>query len=329
MLALKTRLAISERRYGDAVDTIRMNYRLGRDVARPPFLVCGLIGIAIDGITNGTLIELIAAPDSPNLYWSLTELPQPLIDTREAARFELDFGPRMFPFLNRPVQTDHSPQEWNRLFTQAIRDLQSLGGSNHPPQNDLEAGLAATGVALLGYSHAKAQLIAEGMDRDSVERMAVGQVLAIYTEQVYRKFADDWVKLWYVPFSESRKRAEALENRLRAAQLLSGGEDREVIPLVNVLLPAIQAVRNAQVRLERDMAALRVIEALRMYAAEHEGKLPESLEEVTNVPLPLNPATGKPFLYRLEDATGILELPKSDRITGSTRRFEIQIAAKK
>ena len=92
MLALRTRLAIAEHRYDDAIEFMRQQYRLGHDVAKEPFLVCGLIGIAIDGIANGTIIELMANPDSPNMYWALTELPQPAIDLQSAVRFEMDFG---------------------------------------------------------------------------------------------------------------------------------------------------------------------------------------------------------------------------------------------
>ncbi len=121
MMALRTRLAIAEHRYDDAITTMQQQYRLGHDVAKVPFLVCGLIGIAIDSMSNGTLIDLIANPDSPNMYWALTELPQPPINLQPAARFEMDFGPRMFPFIDHAETAEHAPQEWNRLFTQAIR----------------------------------------------------------------------------------------------------------------------------------------------------------------------------------------------------------------
>ncbi len=332
ILSLQSRLATAERRYDDAIDAMRMNYRLGSDVAKEPFLVCGLIGIAIDGITNGTVTELIAAPDSPNLYWALTELPQPIIDLRSAVRFEIDFGPRTFPFIHHAETTDHSPQEWNRLLTQAIRDLQKAGGMTGwfggmpSVENDAAAGLAATAIALLGYPHAKQQLIAQGMDPERVEKMAVGQVIAIYTERTYQRFSEDWHKLWYVPFAEVDKREDPLVKRLAEARFFSNSQEREVLPLVSLLLPAMQAARTAQVRLERDVATLRVIEALRMYAADHDGRLPESLDAIDKVPVPDNPVTGQPFVYRLEGQTAILELPPSDRIPGYNRRFEIQIA---
>jgi hypothetical protein len=335
MMMLRTRLAVAERRYDDAVELMRQNYRLGTDVAKLPFLVCGLIGIAIDRMTNTTAVELIANPDSPNLYWALTEMPEPLIDLRPATRFEINFGPRMFPFIHNSETTDHSPQEWNRLLTQSFRDLQKAGGAGlmfgaaSTEGGDVGAGLAATVVGLLGYSHAKHVLVAQGMDRDRVEKMAVGQVIAIYTERTYRRFADDSEKVSLVPYSQMDKAADALDKRLSAASPTGSSEEREVIPIVSLLLPAMQAARKAQVRLDRDVAALRVIEAIRMYAASHDGRLPARLEDINEVPVPVNPATGKPFAYRLQGATAILELPPSDKVSGGDIRYEIQIANKK
>lgn len=329
VLAVRTRLAVAEHRYDDAIDVMRMNYRLGVDIANPPFLVCGLIGLAVAGIANDTLIELVAASDSPNMYWALTELPSPLIDLGPAVRYELDFGPRVFPFIHHAETTERAPEEWNRLLKQATGDFQLIMSNVPTSRDSVTSGLYATGLALVGYSHAKERLIAQGMERDRVDKMAVGQVMAIYTERQYLRLANGFERLWHVPFWELRKYERAAMDELKAADMRSGDADREVLPIASQLLPAINSARTAQVRLEREIAAFRVIEALRMYAAEHDGKLPETLEEVTSVPIPLNPATGKPFLYRLEDATGILELPKSDRVTGSNRRFEIQIAAKK
>jgi hypothetical protein len=55
-------------------------------------------------------------------------------------------------------------------------------------------------------------------------------------------------------------------------------------------------------RLDRRIAALRCVEALRMYAAD-KGRWPAKLDDVTAVPIPLDPATGKPFDYRVEGDT--------------------------
>lgn len=326
MLALRTRLAIAERRYDDAIDTMRTNYRMARNFATAPFLISGLIGIAEANITNLTVLDLVAAPDSPNLYWALSELPQPFVDLRPAHRFEMEFGLRMFPFIQNAGSTERSPDEWNRLYTEAVKDLSTLGGGGPQNLNEVGAGVIATAIGLAGYPHAKATLIADGIDRDRVEQMSVGQVMAIYSERMYQRYANDMEVSWYVPYWEFSQYDRKVDQRLRDARPLGGGAEREVLPIVSNLLPAVQAARNAQMRMERDLAAIRVIEALRLYAAANEGKLPETLDAVTQVPVPLNPATGKPFVYRLEEQTAIIELPKSDGIPNHTRRFEIKIA---
>jgi hypothetical protein len=342
MLMLRTRLAIAEKRYDDAVTSMRNQYRIGSDVAKMPFLICGLVGLVIDGMNNSTLIELIASQDSPNMYWALSGLPQPLIDLRPIMQFEMDDGPRIFPFVDRTETAQHAPQEWNRLFAQTIGEFSKTGfdfrgGNNGKELGGAQAGVAATGLALVGYPHAKARLIAQGMDRDRIEKMAVGQVIAIYTERVYHKLSDDYEKLWYIPFADMLKVWDSLEKRMGDAKPFGRSEDREIFPTASLLSP-IPTARAAQVRVERDLAAIQVIEALRMFAADHDGKLPKTLNEITAVPVPNNPATGKAFKYRLDGQTAVLDLPRSDKVEAGNSfaraantdiRFEIQIAAKK
>jgi hypothetical protein len=65
---------------------------------------------------------------------------------------------------------------------------------------------------------------------------------------------------------------------------------------------ALLKVRRAQGRLEQRIALLRHVEALRLYAAEHEGRLPEKLSDFS-VPLPDDPFTGKPFRYQFDGTT--------------------------
>ena len=50
---------------------------------------------------------------------------------------------------------------------------------------------------------------------------------------------------------------------------------------------------------------LRHFEALRLYAAEHDGTLPAKLSDIS-VPLPVDPFTGKPFRYELTGDTAHL-----------------------
>ncbi len=71
------------------------------------------------------------------------------------------------------------------------------------------------------------------------------------------------------------------------------------------LLPHINKLLQTQGRLEQQIALLRHVEALRLHGAEHDGKLPASLSDIS-VPLPADPVTGKPFAYSTERNTAHL-----------------------
>ena len=71
------------------------------------------------------------------------------------------------------------------------------------------------------------------------------------------------------------------------------------------LLPDVVGIRRALGRLEQRVALLRHVEALRLYAAAHDGRLPATLADLP-VPLPDDPFTGKPFHYQADGATAHL-----------------------
>jgi hypothetical protein len=66
-----------------------------------------------------------------------------------------------------------------------------------------------------------------------------------------------------------------------------------------------------------------MLEALRIYAAAHEGQLPQSLADLTEVPIPEDPVTCKPFVYRLVDSKAILEGPA---LPNAPLHYEITMA---
>jgi hypothetical protein len=71
------------------------------------------------------------------------------------------------------------------------------------------------------------------------------------------------------------------------------------------LAPAAMKVVQARARLQQYISQLQAVEAVRAYAAENEGKLPASLEAI-KLPLPVDPVTGKPFIYEVENGVAII-----------------------
>jgi len=60
---------------------------------------------------------------------------------------------------------------------------------------------------------------------------------------------------------------------------------------------------------QRRVDALRAVEAIRHYAATHDGKLPESLDQITETPVPGDVLTGKPFSFERAGEAAILSAP--------------------
>jgi hypothetical protein len=73
-----------------------------------------------------------------------------------------------------------------------------------------------------------------------------------------------------------------------------------------ILDPAQALSMFIQKRTNREMAALQTVEALRLYASTHQGQFPQTLAELTRA-VPHDPTTDKPFVYRLEQGTAIIE----------------------
>lgn len=338
VLALQTRVAIAEKQFDRAISLMRMNYQLAKNVNNQKFLVSGLVAIAEVGITNGTLIDMIATPDSPNMYWALTELPRPFINLREAFRMDVTMMNGLLPEIFEAEAKEMSIGAW-RDFSIKIRDsgfyasMSTRGGSgqdfieetkniqSEATPDQLLFKAAPTILGILAYKESKQQLLKDGMNEDRVEAMPVVQVIASVMARDYNKRAHSFERWIYQPFKiacvamRSEERA-LVENRpevlMRPGEILAG-----------LLLPAGLSVFEAQMRVQRDIDAMRVIEAIRMHAAETAG-LPETLSMISVVPVPLNPATEQPFEYELKGDTAILTLPRSDGISYS-KRFEIRL----
>jgi hypothetical protein len=93
------------------------------------------------------------------------------------------------------------------------------------------------------------------------------------------------------------------------------------------LPPGVRKVLQARDRCQQHIALLTVVEAVRAYAAKNGGKLPPALEAI-ELPVPVDPFTGKAFVYELKDATAIIRAtPPPDRKSepAHNRVYEVTI----
>jgi hypothetical protein len=171
---------------------------------------------------------------------------------------------------------------------------------------DLSRRIGIAAMAAKIYPEAKRALIARGRPEAQVEAMPVIQVAALYTMQEYQRLRDDSYKWMNVPYWQSY-------NRMDQANHFSA-EEKLANPLLSMMYQLLEPILNARrlspVRLERELDAIQCIEAIRLYVAAHEGKLPPSLEAITDVPVPIDPATGKPFVYQVNGDSANLSAPR-------------------
>ncbi len=318
LLKLKTRLQIAEGDLEGAIATLKTGYALARHVACGETFIHALVGMAISGLMNEEVEELVQQPAAPNLYWSLSSLPRPFIDLRISREEEYGLIYLMYPELQNIESEQHGPEFWNRLLDKLTADVAQWNDAAWKDHSKVT--LAARAVQR--YPDAKRSLVAAGRSPEEVAAMPVAQVVVLYSLQIYDESRDDVFKWLGLPYWEARAGFDNYQ------EVASAAREKEILPLFTVLGPATGPLANASAHNERAFAMLRTIEALRLFASHHKGQAPTRLEDIVAVPVPNDPLTGLSFIYRVEDDTAVLEAPlppdMSPRHFG--KRYEIRFS---
>jgi hypothetical protein len=321
LLNLRCRVEMAEGKFDDAIRTLQTGLALARHVGDADTLIYNLVGIAIAHIMLGRIEELIQQPGSPNLFWSLTALPSPFVDIRRSLRVELNTLYRSFPKL-RELERDAakkplSTKEVEQLVGEIVRDWGKVVGD--VPGWEGKAGLAL--LALKAYPDAKKYLADQGYTKEEIEALPALQAVVVYFLDQYNQVRDDVLKWANAPPWQAKPKIDEISRAAFKAAQGGGGN-----PIIGLLMPAISKVYEAQTRTEHVIARLRCAEALRLYAAAHDGKAPPKLADVGDLPLPTDPYTGKGFdgFYRANDGRGVLETPAPPLMPKSGgRQYEI------
>jgi hypothetical protein len=313
LLTLKARVEVAEGKLDDAVRTMETGIAFGRHVAEGPFLINALVGNAIVSVMFATYEDLVSRPNAPNLYWALTALPRPLVGVRACLEQEMKTVDRLVPELN-DLDRPRTDAEWSANLERLHPRLNGLARAVFVPRPQEATGdvlreqLRPEQVIdpdLTGFTSKVLPFAREylrtrpGMTPEPAERVPAGRAIALYLAGVIRERRDEMFRVAYLPYTEI----------IAAERSTKQFPPDPVVRLADELLLSVGNSVRATVRLDRRVAALRVIEAIRMYAAAHEGRLPGSLDWITEVPMPLDPVTGKSFGYRLEGARAEISGP--------------------
>ena len=323
LLQLRCRLELSEGKFDDALYTLQTGFALARNLGDANSLIQDLVGIAIAAIMFERVEEMMQVPGSPNLFWALSDLPTPFIDIRRAIHVELNTIYRSFPQL-RELERDSarkplSVKEAEKLVDELVGEWVKLMGNDKGQAWTGRAGLAV--MALKVYPDAKKYLADQGYTKEEIGALPALQAVFVWYLDQYNQTRDDLLKWLNAPPWQAQAKLEEIA-RATDKKMKEGIGN----PIIGLLMPAVSKVYGAAMRTEHVIGRLRCAEALRLYAAAHDGKAPEKFADVGDLPLPVDPYTGKGFegFYQFKDGKGVLETPPPAPLPKSLgRRYEI------
>jgi hypothetical protein len=323
LLALRARLELAEGHPERSLRTLRLGLSMARQIGDSATVISSLVGNAIAHLLLGQLETVLTHPRTPNLYWSLTDLPAPFLDLHRPLEGERISAYGTFPGLLQVITDPDCPPFTSQQIEMLVK---TALGIQEIDLKYLNRVLLARSI-LKKHEAAKKALIASGRPWEKVEAMPHVQAALLHAFLEYDLVHDEMRKWLSFPYYQAEPHLLEVESRLRLSRVRND-PDTPAIRLAPLLLPALNKVILARARLDRRVAALRCLEAVRLHAASHGGKWPASLEEIKQVPVPVDPITGKSFVYRLEGERALLEAPPIPRLpnnAGYALSFELTL----
>lgn len=318
---LQARLALARHDYPAAVHGMQTAISLGRDFGTKSLLVEALVGTGIASLSLEQVETLIQQPDAPNLYWPLADLPRPFVDVAASMREErtaMLVGLTGQAGMRRMKEGHFSAEDWEAFNARLAHITDSVGA-----RRTLEAKLGPVAAAVVLYPAAKQYLVGRGVPAAEVDAMPVPAALARFYIESFEEWWDEMLKWTNLPFPEGYRGMRRAEDEIRRAE--TGFAPNPLL----ILMPSVSRAYLTCVELDRLVAALQTVEALRNFAATHDGRLPQSLGDITDTPVPADPTIGQPFFYKAEGNLVTLESPAPPNAAGPRDALRVEATFRK
>lgn len=287
VMNVRTRLHLARNDSAGALRSLQSGFAQARNLNDEAYLIQALVGTGIAAATLGRgVTEWVQRPAAPNLYWPLADLPHPFIDFQAALRLERAALLFSFPQLRRLKSGQFTAEEWREVSDK----MGQFNGGRVERNESVGATLQAIAIGTVTYGQAKRWLSEQGVPANQIEAMPVAVAVARYHFGQYEQWYDEMLKWTGLPFHQGyaglQRTAEEFER------------SREGNPLL-LTIPSITRAYSQGAKLEREIAAMRTVEAIRAFAAAHGGGPPPSLAvlEGEGTPAPMDPTRDEPFEY--------------------------------
>jgi hypothetical protein len=308
-LGLQARYYLLEDRPDEAVQVAATTLSLARQVNECPTLITHLVALAITHNACQILEDCVQHPKCPSLYGPLTDLPRPFITPRLGYEGERLACYATIPGLSKivadPVGADLGPD----YATKLVNLYRGLSDEPPPP-----ADLQVLNRYFLGltmekkHAAAKEAMRAAGYDEKVIEKTPILNANLLHGLLQYEEALGRMAAAATLAYPQAQAQFDELRKKYPRRNQRGLSPDDAAFPLVRMLLPQGENILLGDLRLARRLEMLRVAEGLRQHAVQT-GKWPDKLD-VKVVPLPNDPATGKPFAFKREDNVAIIDAPK-------------------
>ena len=248
--------------------------------------------------------EAIQHESAPNLYWALTALPDPLIDIQSLPDW-IRRGPWRHIRALDDLNEKRSEEQWRSIRLQmGLFTIPTVFFPGTPDADEVRQRYRSFVQA------GRTALSDQPELRTEVGTMSDDEVAVRHFIHQYMILGDAYVRAFLLPPKDG---LPLLRQSMREFRSDKGREIGDMIPNLSELYLSVWDNR-------RRIAALRVVEAIRNHAARHE-RLPNSLGDIEELPIPDDPVTGRPFIYEAEDddtaniSGPAMELPDNDPVT--------------
>jgi hypothetical protein len=306
LLALRARVAISDRQFAIAARAIETGMAFSLHVGDGPFFINALIGNASAQFMLEQVDDLISQPGAPSLYWPLTALPRPLIGMRKSMANEYKLCERLLPEMT-DLEQPLSDAEWAARLARFHARMSKIRAS-YATREKNASGTGREGEFRENLAEFKAWALPKAKAyiderHGKLDSRSDDELILRYFGGSYRDLYDDIYKGCYLPFFEAEPIYDRGEKQLMSAK-------KSPLRFFVEMIAAVQSVHRANARLDRKLAMLRVVEALRLHAGLV-GRLPDSLEQIKVVPVPIDPLSGEEFHYELKgDTAELISMPR-------------------
>lgn len=283
-----------------------------------PILIQLLVAASCAQLSLDQLQVLIAQEHAPNLYWALGDIPSPLANARGIMQTERAGAYFSIPQLKDARSGKMTAEQW-RTALLTMTEIRNNTGQHSYGQPGGAVQLSAALLAIKEFPIARQYLIDQKIAPTEVEAMSPSQVLGLYHVGEFEHWTQELDRCLTLPYWQALPLLSQTENQLRQLKTDNPWS------MISVFVPELKTPLTNLARAERRIAMLRTVEAIRAYAASHDGQAPDTLHDLHDTPAPIDPMTGKPFMYQKDGDQITVEGPAIELAAPSSTAIRITL----